>query len=496
MFFRTDPYRLKYQTDLLAEVTLFASSQVPFDRKATAQLQNLLDIEHTVQHWKARHPEHIPADAALQKVVLTPDFHKSSVLPVGTVLQTRHFFLPQATGNDVGCGMRLHLTELQAEQVLERRAHLIPALRHMFFEAGRNIPMNRLQREALLREGMLGLLETTPTSLQTGIWQDFHLQDLWQDTEHTERLGSLPASSTPGLQDFLGKREPTRDGQVGSLGGGNHFAELQRVAHILDPVRAHLWGIRENQVVVMVHSGSVSVGHTSAGMVEALLREHARQGGLQARGFFPMFHMKHQSNHQSHSQTLQDALHNAANFATVNRMMLALMVCSVLRKCGMETAFPLLYDAPHNMLWQEDENWIHRKGATPARGMQDLMGTPFQSTGEPVLVPGSMGTSSFLMAGLGSMEALCSASHGAGRVLSRGQAMQKPADGFAPWLDRVVTPLDVRRVRSDIARDHLKDLWQEAPEAYKNIQAIMETLQGAGMATPVAEFEPLLTLKG
>lgn len=492
MFFRTDPYRLKLQNDLHAEVTLFANRQVPFDRKATAQLHNLLDIEHTVQRWKAQHPEHIPADAALQKVVLTPDFHKSSTLPVGTVLQTRHFFLPQATGNDVGCGMRLHLTELQAEQVLEQRARLIPALRHMFFEAGRNIPMNRLQREALLREGMMGLLETTPISLQTGLWQDFHLQDLWQDAEHTERLGSLPASSTPGLQDFLGNKAFTRDGQVGSLGGGNHFAEIQRVARILDPVRAHLWCIRENQVVVMVHSGSVSVGHTSAGMVEAVLKELARQGPSQARGFVPMFHMKH----QAEIQTLQDALHNAANFATVNRMMLALMVCSVLRNCGLETAFPLLYDAPHNMLWREGESWIHRKGATPARGMEDLMGTPFQSTGEPVLVPGSMGTSSFLMAGLGSEEALCSASHGAGRVLSRGQAMQKPSDGFATWLDRVVTPLDVRRVRSDIARDHLKDLWQEAPEAYKNIQAIMETLQGADMATPVAELEPLLTLKG
>ncbi|GEM49751.1 RtcB family protein [Deinococcus cellulosilyticus] len=496
MFSRIDRYRWSFQDSHLPEVTLFAGENVAFDQRAVRELRQMLEVQGTMNRWSSHAPEAFPEGAGLQKVVLTPDFHKAKGIPVGTVVQTRGFLLPQAVGNDVGCGMRLHTTSLTAEQVLGHQKALIPKLRRMFFEAGRNIPMNRLQREALLREGLLGLMDTTPRSLQEGLWQLFHDQDLTHEAEHTESLGSRRARNTLGLEDFLGQRDFTRDGQIGSLGGGNHFVEIQRVKNILHPGIAHAWGLRKDQVVVMVHSGSVSVGYTCASMIREHLSRLYPAGLVHPRNqLYPV------PNAEVHEETVLqnwDALNAGCNFATANRLMLALMVRAVFQDLEMPTDFPLLYDATHNMIWEEDGTYIHRKGATPARGFEAMQNTPFRFTGEPVLVPGSMGTSSFVLAGLGLREALSSASHGAGRVLSRGQAMQGSTQDLDDLLrqHRVVTPVDFARTRPDVAREKLKELLQEAPDAYKNIQAIMETLQGAQIAQPVAELEPLITVKG
>lgn len=127
-----------------------------------------------------------------------------------------------------------------------------------------------------------------------------------------------------------------------------------------------------------------------------------------------------------------------------------------------------------------------------------MQGTPFAFTGEPVIVPGSMGGSSFLLAGRGLPEALSSASHGAGRLRSRGEAMRGHDDEFHAFLRdfRVVTPLDWRRARPDIQAQKLRELKQEAPFAYKGIGPVIRTLAESGMAAPVAELRPLITVKG
>jgi tRNA-splicing ligase RtcB len=179
---------------------------------------------------------------------------------------------------------------------------------------------------------------------------------------------------------------------------------------------------------------------------------------------------------------------------------------SSLRTVFGDVAAPLLYDAPHNLVWREQLDgetiYLHRKGATPARGYEQMAGTPFAYYGEPVLVPGSMGASSFILAGRGNPESLWSASHGAGRVLSRGAALKGNEEAFAEFLKRfrVVTPVDFRRVdlqmRRDILDKKLDDIKMEAPFAYKGIGPIVRTLTDAGIAQPVAELKPLMTIKG
>ncbi len=262
--------------------------------------------------------------------------------------------------------------------------------------------------------------------------------------------------------------------------------------------------VKPGLVTVMVHTGSVSVGHFCGGYYTDVVRrlhpaglKHPENG---------IFILPRGGVHSGAEGLFWDCLHNAANFAFANRMFLALMALAGLRKVVGDTGFALLYDAPHNLLWREEmdgeEVILHRKGACPARGLEEMSGTPFAYYGEPVLVPGSMGASSYILAGQGHAESLASASHGAGRSLSRGEALKGNEEAFRRFMEsfRVVTPVDLRRAdvrqRPDIVARKLEDIKQEAPFAYKGIGPIIETLTEAGIARPVAEVKPLMTIKG
>ncbi|WP_407569580.1 RtcB family protein [Deinococcus altitudinis] len=492
---RVSPTELRVDHPYAFPARLFATPEVTLERRAVDELLRLLDLQGTLERLSTdSRPAHI------ERVALTPDFHKGAGIPVGTVMQGQGFMLPQAIGNDVGCGMSLHTTGLSREALEPRLEVLESRFRHSFFQGGRDLPLTGLQREALLREGVAGLIATRPTSPQ-GLWRQVQLHELEQAAAHTES-GGLPVRQLHGLNDWIGEAgRLSWDGQSGSLGGGNHFLELQYVHRVLDAPTAHAWGLREGQVTVMVHSGSLGIGHL-AGQRAFDLAKSAYPAGLArpANGFFPLLTGEQNA---AALQDVQDALNTAANFAAVNRLFLALMAKAVLQGACGEFEFPLLYDAAHNFIWregiwQESERWLHRKGATPARGYEAMQGTPFAYTGEPVLVPGSMGASSFVLAGQGHPEALHSASHGAGRRQARGEAMHANEAEFEQFLKefRVVTPLDWRRARADVREQKLAELKQEAPFAYKGIGPVVQTLEQAGLARPVAELRPLLTVKG
>lgn len=502
---RLDATRLQIDNRHGIPAVLFANEQVPVEAAAVTELLELLELQETVAQVARAAPDSFDEAPAIAQVAVTPDFHKARGIPVGTVLATRGFVVPQAIGNDINCGMRLHVTSLRAEQVTGRLDELETALRHLFFEGGRNIPMSRGQREALLRQGLAGLAEATPRSRCDGLWALFHEVDVAGQLDRIEQRGSLPAGRVFGLDDFLGPTDrDSRDSQIGSIGGGNHFVEIQRVEKVFDGAVAHAWGLKPGLVTVMVHTGSVSVGYVCGRAYQEAVRK-IHPAGLKhpQNGIFvlPQGGARRQA-----AEVFWDALHNAANFAFANRLFLALMALEGLRRVLGEVGFELLYDAPHNLLWRErDEQGevvVHRKGACPARGFAAMAGTPFAYHGEPVLVPGSMGASSFVLAGQGHAGSLASASHGAGRSLSRGDALHGHEEEFRRFLEsfRVVTPVDLRRadvrLRRDIVSRKLEEIKQEAPHAYKGIGPIVETLAAAGIARPVAEVKPLLTIKG
>jgi tRNA-splicing ligase RtcB len=502
---RIDETRLRVVNDLGVDATLFATAEVPVESAAVTELLDMLQLQRTAERVAEQSPGSFATAPAIDRVAVTPDFHKAAGVPVGTVLATRGFVVPQAIGNDINCGMRLHVTSLQAGEVTDRLDGLESACRRIFFEGGRNIPMSRAQREALLTNGLMGLLDATPTTLTEGLWPLFHESDLGRELPRVEQCGSLKAGRVFGLDDFMGPPDRlSRDSQIGSIGGGNHFVEIQRVERILDGAAAHAWGLKPGLVTVMVHSGSLSVGHLAGGHYRDAVRK-LHPAGLKHPDN-GLFILPQGDRCRAQDGLFWDALHNAANFAFANRLFLALMALAGLREACGAADFSLLYDAPHNFLWREErdgeEIFVHRKGACPARDALVLADTPFRYTGEPVLVPGSMGASSFILAGQGRPDALASASHGAGRRLSRGEAGKGHDEEFRRFLERfrVVTPLDFRRpdvqTRRDILEKKRAEIKQEAPYAYKGIGPIIDTLSRAGLARPVAELSPLMTIKG
>jgi tRNA-splicing ligase RtcB len=254
----------------------------------------------------------------------------------------------------------------------------------------------------------------------------------------------------------------------------------------------------------MAHSGSVGLGHVVGSHFDD-----------RARAIFPkeLRHPEHgfyaiptEGPHAGLAASYLDALRNAANFAFGNRLMLGLMALRVLSEVvGRRVGARLVYDAPHNLVWEPKTgsgSYLHRKGACPAPGPELEAVGPFRYTGHPVIIPGSMGSSSFVLAGAGNAEALESACHGAGRVLARGKARRVDDEAYeaavAPL--RVVTPLDPNsatvRTRRDVLEQYHGRLKEEAPYAYKPITPVVETVEEAGIARRVARLWPLLTIKG
>jgi tRNA-splicing ligase RtcB len=162
-----------------------------------------------------------------------------------------------------------------------------------------------------------------------------------------------------------------------------------------------------------------------------------------------------------------------------------------LRCLGEAVGFRLVYDAPHNLVWSDGQDHLHRKGACPAGCDHDDLVFP---DGHPVILPGSMGDASYVLRGRGSLASLCSAPHGAGRIAARGDG--RCADPGELKSIRVVTKLDPLRVRRDIADELRRTLMEEAPSNYKPVLPVIETVNDAGIASPVARLRPLLTVKG
>lgn len=496
---RMDPNRLGLRTKTPFPVQIFANDKVSIESVAVDELLGLLDSQTNLDRLRSSASEFQGVAWAIERVAVTPDFHKGAGVPIGTVLRSRGVLFPQAIGNDINCGMRLHATNLDAAEVAAELNGIETKARHLFFEGGRQIPMTSHEREALLTGGLTGICELAPWARRTGQWRTVERLGWHTTLDHVERRGSLTSRLASAFTDWVGRNaSPTYDDQIASIGGGNHFVELQRVDRIFDRQTAFAWGLKKNALTIMVHSGSVGIGHIAGRCIKEILKaRYPQRVRHPENGIYPM------RADETAASGFWDLLNNAANFAFANRMFLAASAAEAIESVLGPFQAPLVYDAPHNLVWRlPDGSYVHRKGATTARGPEDMAGTPFHLWGEPVLVPGSMGSSSFVLAGLGNHDALASASHGAGRALSRGQASRAGHREFEQFLRdfRVVTPLDLRRPdvrrRSDIYQRKLEELRAEGPHAYKGIHAIIDTLSSANIAKPVAVLIPIMTIKG
>lgn len=427
----------------------------PLDGKALKQLASFAAVQH-------------PAGGEVRQAFATPDFHAGSLVPVGCVLATSpDLVVPQAIGTDIYCGMRLHVADLSVDELMAHRDEWVDKLKGDLLLGSRDLPMSVNQVRAMFRGGPFAWLEASKKRPLGMLARADHRQ-LNAELERSFGLGSADGDERFAPQEMLPTdREIVRDSFIGTIGGGNHFVEIQVVEEILDGRRAFEWGVRKNQVAIMVHSGSrrvgVVVGNT---WMEYARDKWPRDIAHPENGIFAL--------HGEAAHEYITAMNTAANYAAVNRLLLAEMVRDRLREVfGRDLQAPLVFDVPHNIVTFEDGAFVHRKGATPALAEQ------------PVLVPGSMGQSSYLMVGHGNARFRSSASHGAGRKVSRGRMHHMSKRGEDLGLDGIecITLKAERMI-------------QEAPAAYKDIEPVVDVQAQAGIASPVARMRPLLTFKG
>jgi len=312
-----------------------------------------------------------------------------------------------------------------------------------------------------------------------------------EDVEHTESEGCLPAADPVAVSERARARGAD---QLGTLGSGNHFLEVQRVAKIFDSDSAVAFGLREGQVTVLIHSGSRGLGHQ-------VCTDHVRRmDAVQSRYRIelPDRQLACAPLDSPEGRGYVAAMAAAANFAWANRALLAHRVReSITRILGRQIAESArqVYDVAHNVAKLERHHGrtvcVHRKGATRAFPPgHDEVPSVYRAVGQPVFIPGSMGTSSFVLVGReGAMErSFGTACHGAGRRLSRTGAR------------REITGAELRRrleARGIVVRcPSNRGLAEEAPFAYKDVERVVAVVERAGLAARVAQLVPLGVVKG
>jgi tRNA-splicing ligase RtcB len=384
-------------------------------------------------------------------------------------------------GFDISCGVRCLRTGLGAEQVVARQADLAEAL----FAA---IPAG------VGREGDLRLDDDEMDAMLAGgaRWALERGYGEARDLDRVEERGCM-AGARP---ERVSRRAKERQrGEVGTLGSGNHYLEVQRVARVLDRDLAAAFGLAAGDAVVSIHCGSRGLGHQIGTEFLARMVKAAPGHGLE----LPDRELACAPIDSDLGREYLGAMRAGINCALANRQVLTHLAREVFARVLPEASLELVYDVSHNTCKEETHEvdgrrrrlFVHRKGATRAFGPRhpDLP-TSLADAGQPVLIGGSMGTSSWVLAGLASGEArsFSSACHGAGREMSRRQATRR-------WKGREVVDELARRgilIRSP----SLRGVAEEAPGAYKDVDEVVAAAEGAGLARRVARLEPLVCIKG
>jgi tRNA-splicing ligase RtcB len=413
-----------------------------------------------------------------------PDIHQGYGFPVGGLAATEApdgVVSPGGVGYDINCGVRLLAAPFSADELGQRRetlAHEISRLVPAGAGRGGALSLRGRELERVLREGPRALVA------ERGLGSD-------DDLERTESGGRLEGADPAAVSERARARGAD---QLGTVGSGNHFIEVQRVERLFDEDAARAFGLREGQVTVLIHSGSRGLGHQVCTdyvkAMDAALGRHGIELPDRQLSCAPIS--------SSEGRSYLAAMAAAANFAWANRQAIAAGVrAAIERVVGRDAAGATrqVYDVAHNVAKLERhggrEVCVHRKGATRAfpPGSPDIPAA-YREVGQPVFIPGSMGTSSFVLAGRqGSMErSFGTTCHGAGRRLSRTGA-RKQIQGAE--LRRQLESQGIA-VRSPSNRG----LAEEAPFAYKDVEAVVSVVERAGLAARVAQLRPIGVVKG
>ncbi|MET9022199.1 RtcB family protein [Actinopolymorpha sp. NPDC004070] len=468
------PYRYRIEATGRMRVpgVVFASPGLLPDVGGDQALQQVADV--------ATLPGIVDASYAM------PDVHWGYGFPIGGVAATDiaegGVVSPGGVGFDISCGVRLYAADLDLATFAPRKEAVLDAL-------GRSTPRGMGKGAVWELSGAGQLAKVLASGAKYAVEQGHGVQ---RDLDRCEDFGAVDDANPSGLSERAVKRGLH---QLGSLGSGNHFLEVQVVDAVRDQAAAEAYGLRAGQVCVMIHCGSRGLGHQ-------ICTDHVRamEQAMAAFGItVPDRQLACVPVDSGPGRAYLQAMAAAANYARANRQLLGQAARGVFERLT-GAGLDLVYDISHNLAKVETHTvagrsrrlCVHRKGATRALppGHPDLPADlrEVSGVGQPVLIPGSMGTASYVLTGVPGGPAFASTCHGAGRTLSRHQAVRSVRG------QELRQQLESRGI--SVRGASWRGLAEEMPEAYKDIDAVVEAAEGAGLARAVARLVPVGVVKG
>lgn len=422
------------------------------------------------------------------RVLALSDAHQGYGFCIGGVCATdidEGAVTPGGVGYDINCGVRLVSTNLTTAEVTPH----VPAIVEALF---RNVPSGLGSKSKLRLR-----FQELDDALERGVdWAIENGYGWSEDAEFCEERGQLAGGNSTKISERAKKRGIS---QLGTLGSGNHFCEIQTVAEIFDADAARALGIQENQIVVMIHTGSRAMGHQTCTDYVKVFDTAVRKYGIS----LPDRELNCVLGHHKEAQDYLQAMACAANFGFTNRQLIMHWAresfSTVLGQEPEELEMHLIYDVAHNILKIEEHEvegarkklHVHRKGATRAFPPgHPAIPQKYSQVGQPVLIPGSMGTSSYVCVGQPRAMSLSfgSTAHGSGRQMSRSRAKKK----F--FGKNVQSQLKKRGI--SVRAASYKVIAEEAPGAYKDIDQVVQVSHDLGILKKVARLVPMGVTKG
>jgi tRNA-splicing ligase RtcB len=462
------------------EIPAEGAMRVPARVYASARL--LADIRRDQSLAQARNVACLPGIERRSYVM--PDAHQGYGFPIGGVAAfdlDDGIISPGGVGYDINCGVRLLRTDYTEDDVA-------PKSKELLAEIFREVPagvgkggVTKLSR-AVLKDI---LVKGAEWAVENGYGRK-------EDLERTEESGRMKDASAEDVSERALERGVP---QLGTLGAGNHFLEIQKVLEIFDEAAARAFGLSASgQVLVMVHCGSRGLGHQVASDFIETMENAFGVAGLPDR------ELVQAPFKSAEGQRYYRAMCAAVNYAFANRQMIAHWIRDVFaRVLGTSKGMDQIYDVCHNVAKVEEHDAggrskrlvVHRKGATRSfgPGRPEVPGV-YRAVGQPVIIPGSMGTASFLLAGTKEAEALSfgSTAHGAGRVMSRHEALRRFRG------EKIRDDLASRGI--ELKTTSLKGVAEEASEAYKDVDEVVRVSNEVGLGRVVAKLVPMGVMKG
>jgi tRNA-splicing ligase RtcB len=469
--------------------------RIPQSYKKGMRVPGIIFASDTLieQIKKDQAPEQVANVATLPGIIRAsyamPDIHWGYGFPIGGVAAFDYetgIISPGGVGYDINCGVSMLRTNLSLNTIKLNIKDIV----------------NTIFKEVPSGVGSEGKLKLSKSQLDDILHSGSHWAVSngygWEkDLESTEASGFLPDTDTSKVS---GKAKDRGFSQVGTLGSGNHFVEVQVVDKIFLPEIARKMGIdREGQITVMIHTGSRGLGHQVATDYIKVMEEAAYKYKIE----LPDKQLACAPIHSVEANNYFKAMNSAANFGFANRQMIVHWVRSsfskVLKSAPEELEMELVYGVAHNIAKVEEyvidgtrkKVVVHRKGATRSFNKNNSeLSEKYREVGQPVLIPGDMGRASYLLVGTDAAmsETFGSTCHGAGRALSRSESLRR-FKGESVKKELYDRGIYVKSATSDGAAE-------EAPESYKNVDDVVNAVAGAGISNIVARMRPLGVVKG